>query len=123
MLADIVAVVVGDRAEVAIAMLVLPAATARFLSDRLVGTPLWSVGLSVVAAVVGHAASFTLPAVIFGGLGFDTVEDAGTAGAMAAVGGLMFLLASFFGPKGGVLTTRLMRRTQEPAPVVVATVA
>lgn len=108
----------------AIAMLVLPAATARFLSDRLLGTLLWSVGLSVAAAVMGHAASFTVPAAIFGRLGFDTVEDAGTAGAMAAVGGLLFLLALLFGPKGGLLAARFIRPPQddarEPRPAGVA---
>jgi manganese/zinc/iron transport system permease protein len=90
----------------AIAMLVLPAATARFLSDRLLGTLAWSVGLAVLAAAVGHAASFTVPPVLFGALGFAGVEDAGTAGAMAAVGGVFFLLALLFGPKGGLLMNR-----------------
>lgn len=99
----------------AIAMLVLPAAAARFLSDRLLGTLLWAVGLSLVSAAVGHAASFTLPAVVFGPLGYDTVEDAGTAGAMAAVGGLLFLAALLFGPKGGLVTARLTRPAQEDA--------
>jgi len=97
----------------AIAMLVIPAATARFLSDRLVGTLVWSVGLSVVAAVVGHAASFTVPAAVFGPLGFDTVEDAGTAGAMAAIAGVMFLAALVFGPKGGILAGRMRRAEEE----------
>jgi manganese/zinc/iron transport system permease protein len=89
----------------AIAMLVLPAATAKFLSHRLVGTLGWSVGLAVVAAVVGHALSFTLPAVLFGVLGFENVEDAGTAGTMAAVGGCLFLAALLFGAEGGIVTT------------------
>ena len=99
----------------AIAMLVLPVAAARFLTDRLVGTVLWSMGLAVLAAVVGHAASFTVPPVLFGALGFDTVEDAGTAGAMSAVGGLFFVLALLFGPKGGLLTTRLSQSAQKKA--------
>lgn len=89
----------------AIAMLVLPAATARFLSRRLVGTLFWSVALAVISAVVGHALSFTLPAVIFGRLGFENVEDAGTAGTMAAVGGCFFLAALLFGPEGGLVST------------------
>lgn len=91
----------------AIAMLVLPAATARFLSDRLVGTLLWSAALAVAAAIVGHAASFAVPPVLFGALGFETVQDVGSAGAMATVGGAYFLLALLFGPKGGLLTARL----------------
>ncbi|MGC1273048.1 MAG: metal ABC transporter permease [Planctomycetaceae bacterium] len=99
----------------AIAMLVLPAAAARFLSDRLLGTLLWSAGLAVLAAIVGHAASFTLPPVLFGAMGFDTVEDVGTAGAMAAVGGAFFLLALLFGPKGGVVTTRLAHSAHKDA--------
>ena len=99
----------------AIAMLVLPAAAARFLSDRLLGTLLWSVGMAVLAAVIGHAASFTVTPVLFGALGFEGVEDAGTAGAMAAVGGAFFLLALLFGPKGGLVTTRLARPAHEEA--------
>lgn len=99
----------------AIAMLVLPAAAARFLSDRLLGTLLWSVGLAVLAAIVGHAVSFTVPPVLFGALGFNTVEDVGTAGAMAAVGGSFFLLALLFGPKGGLVTTRFAQSVHEKA--------
>ena len=93
----------------AIAMLVLPTAAARFLSDRLFGTLLWSVGLAATAGVVGHAASFTVPPAVFGPLGFETVEDAGTAGAMAAVAGGLFLLALALGPKGGLLARRFGR--------------
>ena len=91
----------------AIAMLVLPAAAARFLSDRLLGTLLWSVGLAAAAGAVGQAASFTVPPAVLEPLGFDTVEDAGTAGAMAAVAGGLFLLALCLGPKGGLLSARL----------------
>jgi manganese/zinc/iron transport system permease protein len=99
----------------AIAMLVLPAAAARFLSDRLLGTLLAAVGLSVSAAVIGHAASFTVTPVLFRSLGFEGVEDSGTAGAMAAVGGALFLLALLFGPKGGVISGRMAREAQKEA--------
>lgn len=99
----------------AIAMLVLPAATARFLSDRLLGTLLWSMVIAVVAAVIGHAASFTVTPALFELVGFETVEDAGTAGAMATVGGVLFLLALLFGPKGSVLRERLTRAAHEKA--------
>ena len=99
----------------AIAMLVLPAATARFLTDRLLGTLVWSVALAVLAGVIGHAASFTVPPVLFGALGMEGVEDAGTAGAMAAVGGLFFVLALLFGPRGGVLVNRSAGSAQEVA--------
>ncbi|HEX6985521.1 MAG TPA: metal ABC transporter permease [Planctomycetaceae bacterium] len=99
----------------AIAMLVLPAAAARFLTDRLLGTLLWSVALALLASVAGHAASFTVPPVVFGALGFEGVEDAGTAGSMAAVGGAVFLLALLLGPKGGILTTRASRPAHEEA--------
>jgi len=94
----------------AIAMLVLPAATARFLSHRLVGTLGWAIGLALVAAIVGHALSFTLPAIVFGRLGFENVEDAGTAGTMAAVGGCLFLAALLFGHEGGIVTAALAAR-------------
>lgn len=96
----------------AIAMLVMPAAAARFLSHRLVGTLGWSIALASLAAVIGHALSFTVPAVLFGALGFETVEDAGTAGTMAAVGGAFFLAALLFGPEGGLMTIRWRRMTR-----------
>nr|MDQ3332355.1 metal ABC transporter permease [Planctomycetota bacterium] len=97
----------------AIAMLVLPAAAARFLSHRLVETLCWSIGLALLAAMIGHALSFTVPAVLFGALGFENVEDAGTAGTMAAVGGAFFLAALLFGPEGGLLMTQ-GRRARRP---------
>ena len=96
----------------AIAMLVLPAASARFLSNDLLGVLLCACGLAGVAAVVGHWASFNLPALLLRPLGFTTVEDSGTAGAMAAVAGVLFTLAVLFGPKGGVLRRRWRGQTQ-----------
>lgn len=90
----------------AIAMLVLPAATARFLTDHLVGLVAWSIALAILAAVLGHALSFTVPPLMMEPLGFESVESTGTAGAMTLVAGLTFLLALLFGHKGGLITTR-----------------
>ena len=85
----------------AIAMLVLPAATARFLTNQLTGMIGWSIGLACAAAVVGHAASFTLPPLIFGPLGFEAIEDSGTAGAMTLAAGMAFVAALLWGRRGG----------------------
>src|SRR5690606_19566046 len=78
----LVAVFESVGSILAIAMLVLPAAAARFLTDRLFGTLVWSAVLSLIAAIAGHAISFTVPPVIFRAVGYDTVEDVGTAGVM-----------------------------------------
>lgn len=96
----------------AIAMLVLPAATARFLTDHLVSLVATSVALAVLAAILGHALSFTLPPLIMDPLGFDSVESTGTAGAMTLIAGLAFLLALLFGPQGGLLNFRGIKANQ-----------
>lgn len=80
-----------------IAMMIVPAATAQLLTDRL-APMLWLSGLvAVLSAVAGHLAAITLPRLI----GF---EDTNTAGMMATVGGLLFLLAVLFAPRKGIVS-------------------
>ena len=86
-----------------IAMLIVPAACARMLTDRLLPTLLIAVGLSVLFAVGGHVAVMTIPA-IWG------YADTSTAGGMAAVGGVGFLLCVVFAPRHGLLRQRLHQR-------------
>ena len=90
----------------AIAMLVLPAAAARFLTTTLGGTLAWACALAAVSGIAGHAASFLLPPLLFPHIGLENVHDAGTAGAMAAIAGILFLAAVFVGPCGGLLIHR-----------------
>lgn len=79
-----------------IAMLIVPAATAQFLTDRL-GPLLWlSCLIAALSAVLGHISAITLPQLF----GFD---DTNTAGMMAVVAGVFFTLAVLFAPGKGVL--------------------
>ncbi len=86
-----------------IAMLIVPAATARLCTDRLstmIGLSLVFAGLS---AAVGHVGAITLPAMIFGPLGFAEVQDANTAGMMSIATGMFFVAALIFSPRQGFL--------------------
>jgi len=87
-----------------IAMLIVPAATAHLLTDRLSGL-VW-IGLAVAgtSAVIGHALAMTLPRIVFSRLGFPSVVDASTAGMVAVAGGMLFVGAMFFGPHYGILS-------------------
>jgi manganese/zinc/iron transport system permease protein len=48
--------------------------------------------------------AISVPPVLFGRLGFDTVESAGTAGMMAVAGGLLFVSAMLFAPRHGIVS-------------------
>lgn len=79
-----------------VAMLVCPAATARFLTDRLSAQVWWSAAIAIAAAVLGYGASTALPAIG----GWDSVN---AAGSMTVVGGGMLALAAVAAPRHGVL--------------------
>jgi manganese/zinc/iron transport system permease protein len=80
-----------------IAMLIVPAATAQLFARRLPAMVLLSLAITVVAAVAGHVSAITVPT----WFGF---ADTNSAGAMAAVLGLMFLLAMVVAPRDGLLS-------------------
>jgi manganese/zinc/iron transport system permease protein len=67
-------------------MLIVPAATAQLLTRRLLPMLLVSAGLASAAAVLGHAGAVWLPSLA----GFPPTSTAGT---MAFVSGLLFLVA------------------------------
>jgi manganese/zinc/iron transport system permease protein len=92
-----------------IGLLVIPAATALLLSERLKRVLVLSVLIAGASAFLGHAFTLTLPRMIFSRLGYDTVEDAGTAGMMSVTAGLLFFAALIFAPKNGMLS-RLIHR-------------
>jgi manganese/zinc/iron transport system permease protein len=75
-----------------IAMLIVPAATAQLLTQRL--APLIAVALAAatLSAWLGHIGAITLPTLI----GF---EDTNTAGMMAVASGMLFLLAALLAPR------------------------
>ena len=79
-----------------IAMIIVPAASAHLLTDRLHSMILVSVFLAVISALVGHLAAITIPGI----WGFD---DTSTAGMMAVVAGFIFLITMVFAPRHGVL--------------------
>ncbi len=92
-----------------IGLLIIPAATALLLSERLKAVLLLSVLIAGASAVLGHAFTLTLPRMIFSRLGYDSIEDAGTAGMMSVTAGGLFVAALFLAPKHGIIA-RLVHR-------------
>lgn len=83
-----------------IAMLIVPPAAAHLLTDRL-GTMIFvSMLIAGLCAVLGHVAAITLPQLI----GFS---DTSTAGMMAVVAGVIFLIVATFAPRHGILVRRV----------------
>ncbi len=87
-----------------IGMLIVPAAAAHLLTDRLSVMIGLSLVIASASALLGHASAITLPSIIFGRIGFPTVIDASTAGMMAASSGFLFLLAMMFAPRYGLIS-------------------
>jgi len=85
-----------------IGLLVTPAATSLLLTNRLWLMVVLSLVLAALSAFVGHVMAKTLPAMMFGRLGFPQVEDAGTSGMVAVACGLFFVLAFLFSPHHGL---------------------
>jgi hypothetical protein len=74
-----------------VAMLIVPAATAHLLADRLRTMILIAVGVAVAAAVLGRLAA--------------TRWNVNTAGAMSVVAGGLYLTAILFSPRYGMVIT------------------
>jgi manganese/zinc/iron transport system permease protein len=87
---------------IVIAMLVVPAATAHLLTDRLHWMVLLSVVLAVATAILGHIFAISLPSWI--GLNTSLFDATSTSGMMAVVSGLIFAVALFLAPKHGILS-------------------
>jgi manganese/zinc/iron transport system permease protein len=85
-----------------IAMLIVPAAAAHLLTDRLGAMVGVSLLLAAASAAGGHLAAITVPT----WFGF---ADTSTAGMMAVVAGLIFLAAMFFAPRHGLVSRWLHR--------------
>ena len=83
-----------------IAMLIVPAASAHLLTDRLPVMLLLSLLIALVAAVLGHIFAITIP----GWFGF---RDTSTAGMMGVAAGLIFLLVFLFAPRHGLISRTL----------------
>lgn len=87
-----------------IAMLIVPAATARLLSARLAPTLLIAAGVAALSAPLGHWIAIDGPG-WFGYHGIDTV----TSGGIAIALGAMFSAAVIFAPRHGVLSKAVDR--------------
>ena len=106
--ATVVAAFESVGAILVIAMLIVPGATARLLTDRL-STMLWlSVIVAASGAMLGHVFALTLPPLIYeqagkGGVGLDQrVRGVSSAGMMAVATFGCFLLAVVASPRHGL---------------------
>jgi manganese/zinc/iron transport system permease protein len=89
---------------IVIAMLIVPAAAAHLLTDRLDRMVIISVILAAIAAVLGHVSAILLP----GWLGFDPalVDATSTSGMMAVMAGVIFAVVLFCAPRHGILVKK-----------------
>jgi manganese/zinc/iron transport system permease protein len=78
-----------------VALMIVPAATAYLLTDRLASMVLLSVGTGIGSAVAGYYAATTL--------------DVSISGMMAVCAGLLFTTAALFSPSHGVVARRVRR--------------
>jgi len=87
---------------IVIAMLIVPAATAHLLTDRLWLMVMLSVILATASAFLGHLSALIVP----GWFGF---ADTSTSGMMAVMTGLIFVVVMLCAPKYGVLPKRFRK--------------
>lgn len=80
-----------------IAMLIVPAASAQLLTDRLGPLLLMATMVAILSAILGHVSAITVPK-LFG------FEDTNTAGMMAVMAGLLFSLCVIFAPRKGLFS-------------------
>lgn len=78
-----------------IAMLIVPAATAHLLTDRLVPMLLVSLAVGVLSSALGHAGALAVPPL----LGFASTS---TSGMMAVAAGILFVTAMIAAPRHGI---------------------
>ncbi|KZE83471.1 iron ABC transporter [Paenibacillus elgii] len=79
-----------------VGMLVVPAATAYLLTEKLSRMILYSMGVGVLSAVLGYLAAVLL--------------DASIAGCMIVVAGVLFIVALLFSPTHGVVWRKFRRK-------------
>ena len=88
---------------IVIAMLIVPAATALLLTDRLWVMVALSVVFACASALLGHISALVVPS----WFGFD---DTSTSGMMAVVSGLLFALIMLVAPRNGLIAKYLRNR-------------
>lgn len=87
---------------IVIAMLIVPAASAHLLTDRLGAMVLVSSILAALSAVLGHISALIVPS----WFGFESTS---TSGMMAVMAGLIFATVLLLAPRYGVLVKRLRK--------------
>jgi manganese/zinc/iron transport system permease protein len=91
-----------------VAMLIVPAATAYLLTDRLSLMIFLAVVFGSLSAVLGHVGAIVVPAAF----GYGSTN---TAGMMALVSGLLLCAAILCGPRYGLIARLLARRRSKSA--------
>ncbi|MSR44237.1 MAG: iron ABC transporter [Phycisphaerales bacterium] len=87
-----------------VAMMIIPAATGRLFSDRLVGVIVGAIIIGFVGAISGHWVATTVaPAIIAGG------RDASSAGSIAATLGVLLVIAIIIAPRRGIVVRAIHR--------------
>ncbi|MFF2446551.1 metal ABC transporter permease [Neobacillus sp. NPDC058068] len=79
-----------------VGMIIVPAATAYLLTDKLSRMIMISIALSIVSSLLGYYVAYLL--------------DASISGTMVAVTGVLFIVALFFSPKHGVFIKKWSRK-------------
>ena len=92
---------------IVIAMLIVPAATAHLLTDRLHWMVVISAIFAALSAALGHVSAIFLP----GWMGIDpsVVEATSTSGMMAVMAGVLFFIVLFCAPRQGIFVQKLGR--------------
>lgn len=86
-----------------VAMLIVPAATAHLLTDRLPSMIVVSLVVAFLAAVGGHLTATTIPSAL--GRWYEVnIPDTNTAGMMAVVAGVLFTIALLGAPRHGIVS-------------------
>jgi manganese/zinc/iron transport system permease protein len=92
---------------IVIAMLIVPAATAYLLTDRLSVMLIISAITAILSSALGHLGALTVPRLF----GFESTT---TSGMMAGAAGLLFGIAWLLAPRYGLLSRWLHRKNLQP---------
>jgi manganese/zinc/iron transport system permease protein len=107
--ATVVAAFESVGAILVIAMLIVPGATARVLTDRLSTMIGLSLIVAAFSAVTGHMFALTLPGMVGSRIGLPEITDASTAGMMSVTVFGCFVLALLASPRHGAIRTWIDR--------------
>ena len=93
-----------------IGMLVMPPATAFFITRRLCPMIVISVLFAVSASVLGHVAANVLPGPLTEAFGLPVTESVRTSGAIVVAAAVQLVAAVLFGTERGLMPDRFRRR-------------